>query len=62
MFGIFEKIYEYIMGQYYMYKIREGLKKALPFLIGAVVIFCAFKVVKCFQNSCECEEASSLAE
>ena len=50
------------MGQYYMYKIREGLKKALPFLIGAVVIFCAFKVVKCFQNSCECEEASSLAE
>ena len=62
MFGIFEKIYEYIMGQYYMYKIREGLKKAVPFLIGAVVIFCAFKVARCFQNSCECEEAGSEIE
>ncbi len=62
MFAIFEKLYEYIMGQYYMAKIREGLKKALVVLVGAAVVFCAVKLFVCFQNSCECEEASSIAE
>ena len=62
MFGIFEKIYEYIMGQYYMVKIREGLKKALVVLVGAAVVFCAVKLYMYFQNPCECEEASSKAE